>query len=473
MTTLLATETPRIRLTDHSVILLEFNELCPTLITRFMEQGELPHFQRLYRDSQVYVTDAEESAPNLEPWIQWVTVHSGLSFAEHGVFHLGDGHNLNCKCLWDIASDHGLKVWVCGSMNIGYRQPINGWVLPDVWSTGCAPFPDELVPFYDFVRSQVQEHTNTEASHSKSALIRFLGFMLSHGLSSATVCAIAKQIVGERFTGNGRWKRATLQDKLQWDVFRSYYKKFRPNFSTFFLNSTAHFQHLHWRNMDPGPFRVKPADEEQLEFERAILYGYKQMDKIVRDALSMADEKTTLVLSSALGQQPCLLFEDTGGKVIYRPRDFAQVLEFAGITEPYRVAPVMAEQFHVHFDCTADASVAAERLRSVLVEGHPALLAEQDGASVFSGCRIWHRLSKEAQLQSPTCNRSVPFFELFYVTEGMKSGMHHPDGILWIRRTGVEPRVHAEKVPLLDVAPTILSLFAIPKPMWMRGSPLS
>ena len=73
------------------VMMLEFNELSPTLIHQFMGQEHLPHFKRLYNESQVYVTDAQEKQEALEPWIQWVTVHTGLSYDEHGVFYLGDG----------------------------------------------------------------------------------------------------------------------------------------------------------------------------------------------------------------------------------------------------------------------------------------------------------------------------------------------------------------------------------------------
>ncbi|MHC5730644.1 MAG: hypothetical protein ACYTXY_42365, partial [Nostoc sp.] len=65
---------------NNSIILLEFNELCPSLMERFIKEGKLPNFQRLYEQSEVYTTDAEEKPPFIEPWIQWVTVHSGLSY---------------------------------------------------------------------------------------------------------------------------------------------------------------------------------------------------------------------------------------------------------------------------------------------------------------------------------------------------------------------------------------------------------
>ena len=116
------------------MILLEFNELSPSLMETFIEQGYLPNFKRLRDQSQVFTTDAEEVAPNLDPWIQWVTVHSGLSFDQHGIHHLGDGHKLAVKSLWDMIAARGKTVWVCGSMNIKYDKPLRGAVVPDPWT---------------------------------------------------------------------------------------------------------------------------------------------------------------------------------------------------------------------------------------------------------------------------------------------------------------------------------------------------
>ena len=62
------------------MIMLEFNELSPALMDQFIAAGKLPNFAALKQQSQVFITEAEEIAPNLEPWIQWVTVQTGLSF---------------------------------------------------------------------------------------------------------------------------------------------------------------------------------------------------------------------------------------------------------------------------------------------------------------------------------------------------------------------------------------------------------
>ena len=132
----------------------------------------------------------------------------------------------------------------------------------------------------------------------------------------------------------------------------------------------------------------------------------------------------------------------------------------------------MSEQFHVRLDSEPEAREAARRLSSLTVDGEPALTVEQRDASVFAGCGIFGRVDPEASLHCPGDGDPLPFFRLFYQVDGMKSGMHHPDGILWIRRPRVHHRVHATKVPLRDIAPTLLHLYGMTQPAYMRGTPL-
>jgi hypothetical protein len=454
------------------VIQLEFNELCPSLMDRFIGEGHLPNFARLRQQSLVYVTDAEERAPNLEPWIQWVTAHTGLSFAQHGVFDLGDGHKLNTPRIWDLVGERGGKVWICGSMNASFRKPITGFILPDPWSVGIDPYPEgEFEEFFHFVRSNVQEHTRDKLSASRAQKLRFISFMVSHGMSSATAMTIGRQLLKEK-GGKNRWRRAIILDRLQWDVFSWYWNRHHPEFSTFFLNSTAHFQHMYWRNMDPAQFQVKPAESEQEEYANAVRYGYEQMDVIVGKCLDLVDADTTIVLASALGQQPCLKYEDTGGKTFYRPVEPAELFEFAGLGKNWTYAPVMAEQFHIYFPTEAEAIEAAAKLGALDCGGRKFMLIRRTGNEVFSGCSIFEKVQSDATVTSAS-GETKPFFDLFYHVGLIKSGMHHPDGIFWIRTPELRHVVHEEPIPLRQVAPTVLTLLNCPKPAFMEMEELA
>jgi hypothetical protein len=196
------------------------------------------------------------------------------------------------------------------------------------------------------------------------------------------------------------------------------------------------------------------------------------MDRIVGDIVAAAPANAVVVLATALSQQPCLIYEDVGGKTFYRPRTFEPLVEFAGITGCQSVEPVMSEQFHLRFATESDANDAAECLRALRIDGHQAMHVDARDKNVFSGCKIYSPLDHDVSLQGSN-GKSIPFFRLFYQVESMKSGMHHPDGILWMRIPGVVPTIHPEKVSLRDVPPTLLSMFGIAKPEYMTGRVLS
>lgn len=452
------------------VIVMEFNELSPVLMEKFMLAGKLPSFRRFHDEAEVWTTEADAPAPQLEPWIQWVTVHSGVPFSEHGIEHLTDGYKLEHKSIWDQLSDAGQKVWVCGSMNVKYETPINGWVLPDPWTANVPPHPEEiLAPYFRFVSANVQEHTRSDVPLTRAEQVEFLKFMARHGLQPATVAALARQIASERFS-DAHWKRATLLDRLQFDLFRWYWERERPDFATLFLNSTAHYQHVYWRNMEPEHFKIKPDPGEQEVYEDAILFGYQQMDKLCARLMKMAGDDVTLVLVTALSQQPCLDYEEIGGKAVYRPVDFDRLLSAVGIDTPAKVTPVMAEDFRCVFENEEDARSAERKLGELSFDDRPAIGVKRIGAELQCGCRIWEQVAPDAMLSAN--GATIPFFDLFYSLNLLKSGSHHPDGIFWIRTRERRHVVREEKTPLTSVAPTILKLCGLEEPSHVGAEPL-
>jgi hypothetical protein len=460
-------------MTQRPLILLEFNELSPDLMERFMGMGCLPNFQRLHDASEVYITEAEERKWELNPWVQWVTVHSGLNYRDHGIIELDEGRKLDASRVWDVVSAEGFPVCVWGSMNVAYQPGIRGVVLPDPWTTKVAPTPESLLPFFRFVQQNVLEHTSGKVPLSKADYAAFATFMLSHGMSPATVVAIVRQLLDERMSeGDNHWKRAVLLDRLQFDVFRWYYRKTKPLFSTFFSNSTAHFQHFHWREMEPHLFTHQPTPERLAAHENTILFGYQQMDQMIGRFLDLAGPDTTLVFATAISQQPCLVYEEQGGKVMYRPHEMSRLTRFAGVTEAHTSAPLMAEVFNLHFQNEVDAVRAQAKLRSLRLNGQPAMLVQREGAQLTTKCQVHEQLDRGAELSRGQGAAAVPFFELFYQLEDSKSGMHHPDGMLWVKRPGGAHRKREGKVPLASVAPALLGLMGMPIPDHMTEAPL-
>lgn len=452
-------------MSSRRLMLIEFNELCPHLLREFMARGRLPNFQRLHDASLVYITDAGEEAPNLEPWIQWPTIHSGMPFGEHQVFHLGDGRKLEAKCLAEALSDAGLPVGVFGSMNLNYHK-LKGYCVPDPWDKDGTPFPDSLRPYYETVARQVQEASRS-SNPSKKELLRFGWFLVRNGLTLGTSWALARQLLAERRDAGINWRRACLLDRIQYDVFQRLNRRHQVMFASFFCNSTAHFQHYHWRNMEPERFAVGPQESDHPSLRQAILYGYQAMDRLIGHFLRDYPD-AVLMLCTALSQQPWI--ETT--KCTFRPKKFEEFLDFARVGLPATaIKPVMAEQFHV--ECADDntARETEKRFSDLALDNEPVMAVKRKGASVFAGCRM----TDAGVVDRPVVRKSDGirrrFGDLFYMIHSMRSGRHHPDGVLWIRKDRHE--VFPEKVPLTDIAPTILAHFGVACPDTMCGKALA
>jgi hypothetical protein len=446
------------------LFLIEFNELCPELLRQLMERGELPHFQRFYQSATVFTTDAGEEPPYLEPWIQWPTVHSGLPYAEHQVFHLGDGRRLAYKCLAELLSDAGVPVGVFGSMNLNYDR-LNGYVVPDPWDKDGTASPDWLQPCFRAVARQVQESSRGQIL-SRWEKLAFGWFLVRNGLTAGTAWALVRQLWQERRDAGLRWRRAMLLDRLQYDLFRSLNRRFGVAFATFFCNSTAHFQHYHWRNMEPERFSTPPPATDHPSLHDAIPDGYRAMDRLLGRFLRDYPD-AVLVLCTALSQQP---WTDTT-KCTFRPRQFDRFLQFARVTVPAAaVKPVMAEQFHVECPSSETALVAEARFRELTVDGQPLMHIERSGAALFAGCRVNDPAALDRPVIRSSDGEQQRFGDLFYMVHSMRSGRHHPDGVLWVRSG--RHRVVPGKVSLLEVAPTVLRHFGVAQPERMRGQPL-
>jgi len=71
-------------------------------------------------------------------------------------------------------------------------------------------------------------------------------------LTGRTLVAAVAQVAAERRDPGLKWRRPSLLDQLEYDLFVHLNRRYSVEFATFFSNSTAHYQHFHWRDMDPS-----------------------------------------------------------------------------------------------------------------------------------------------------------------------------------------------------------------------------
>lgn len=460
---------------NRRLIALELNELCPSLLARWMADGSLPNFKRLHDSSEVFVTRADVEEPALlEPWIQWYSVHTGLPYDTHRVFHLTEGKRGGHDDVYRLLLAQGRRVASFASMNVAPFASEGSLFVGDPWSEDGDASPSELNTYNRFVSHSVREYSNPSDRMSAADYARFLAFMAGHGLSAATVAGIVEQLAAEKLTSRElSWRRVAILDALQFDVFASYYGKLKPDFASFFANSVAHLQHSYWRHMDPAPFTVRPDAEEMASYGDAIRTGYQAMDRIVGRFLKLAEaEGATLMFLTALSQQPFLRHEELGGQHFYRLHKVEAFLQRIGVTTR-EISPTMTHQYLAQCGSAAAAKAARERLTALKLDdgrqvfGFPAV--ETEPGSLYFGCQISTRTAPETLVLDGKVE--MPFGELFYRIDAIKSGRHHPDGCLWIQSG--RHQVHEAKPLILDVLPTQLDLLGVLTPAGLPGKSLA
>jgi hypothetical protein len=173
----------------------------------------------------------------------------------------------------------------------------------------------------------------------------------------------------------------------------------------------------------------------------------------------MAEVDTTIILCSALSQQPFLRREARGGQHFYRLRDVPGFLRLIDIA-PRLVEPVMTHQYRFRFADLAAAEKALVALRQLKLGEETIFGARLSGTDIHLGCQVFDRLEENREISGvPGRNEPLYFFDLLYAIDAVKSARHHPEGVLWLR-TG-DHAVHAEPASILDIAATIYDLMGV------------
>ena len=120
---------------SHSkrLVLVELNEVNFEVAQDYVDVLKLKHFKALLSGPRVR-TSSETVYEKLEPWIQWVSAHSGKTAAEHGVFRLGDIVGTGVPQMFEQLEAKGVSVGCISAMNAENRLKSPAYFVPDPWT---------------------------------------------------------------------------------------------------------------------------------------------------------------------------------------------------------------------------------------------------------------------------------------------------------------------------------------------------
>jgi hypothetical protein len=130
---------------------------------------------------------------------------------------------------------------------------------------------------------------------------------------------------------------------------------------------------------------------------------------------------------------------------------------------------VMSDQAILRFTSEDEARRVDQHLRTYRLFEQPSFHTSIEGADLMVKCYYDRVVPPDAVLTHETSSRTVPFSEIFYSMDVVKSGFHHPDGMLWVRHPNRTHAIHEEKVSIRSIAPAVLEFFDHPRPDYMTS----
>lgn len=416
------------------VVLLEFNELNQRVLCDMVAAGQLPHFKRLIEHGQMATTKVDESYENLEPWIQWVTAHTGKTQREHKAFNLSDVQHSQLQQLWDVLEAQGLACGLVSPMNARRGALSKGFFVPDPWSVSDDSYPQALDPIYRFIAERVQQHNiSLEQGSSK---LGFLRACLRAGIPATALARLGSAYIGAKLDPKKKWRLAVALDRFLWDITDALRLRFKTRFTAVFMNAVAHYQHHYWTEHQTGPWRQthpvlfnkrNPVSERNLHpGDDPIAHGLKCYDDIVGAAIASAGMQSVVVLTG-LSQVPFEGYAEESGFYLYRPTDHAQL--FQALALPLsRIAPLMSRDSMLYFADDTARDRALQILGSAKVNGRPVFHCTAETEQRIFVKVIYSYDVQDADLVTADGLAQPLTWGDYFTLITFKTGHHHPEG---------------------------------------------
>jgi hypothetical protein len=393
-------------------------------------------------------TSSENRYDELEPWIQWASVHTTKRFKDHKIYRLGDIVGSKNTQIFELLEKAGFSVGVISAMNAENRLKEPAYFIPDPWTKTQSDSSWWSRLIHQAISQTVNENSQARiTAHSAIILILiFLRFMQIQHLG-----LYIKLIVNCR---RKPWLKALFLDLMLHDIHWKLFNKQRPNFSTLFLNAGAHIQHHYF-------FNSKPL-RSQIAYRNPEWYVSQNTDPLA-DVLELydlivgeyfRDYDFEIILATGLSQKP---YDKL--KFYYRLNSHSKFLKDLGINFLH-VYPRMTRDFLIEFNTEYEAKLAQSILTDTKIAGtNISLFGEIDnrGQSLFVTLTYPEEITEHTKY---IINGQAKLLKPLVSFVAIKNGMHQEEGFAFFSPS-VAQYAPSDKAHIAFLGKTVLNYFAV------------
>jgi len=336
---------------NKKLIFIQLNEINFDILKKYSSKFSFKFFNNSFFDN-LKNTYSEKDYDLLEPWIQWVSIHTGKTAKEHNIFRLGDIKNFSYEQIFEKIEKKGKTVGAICPMNAKNNLINPEYFISDPWTNTISS------PSYwlTFVAKNISKIVNIN-SHKKIPFKIYINILIILIKSFRFYnFKIYLNLLVNSFVK--KWNKALILDLLLHDIHITFLKKKNADFSTIFFNAGAHIQHHYFFNSvfvkndsafkNPSWYIKNNYDpiKEMILFYDNILYEYTKL------------KNYEIILATGLSQKPYDRL-----KYYYRLVDHENFLNILKVNFS-TVEPRMTRDFLISFDNEKDLQDAINKFKT-------------------------------------------------------------------------------------------------------------
>lgn len=427
----------------QQVILLELNEINFEYVEHYIGEGRLPNFKSLIRTYGVRKTTSESRYEDIEPWIQWVTAHTGLMLCDHGVFRLGDIEGRNLYQIWEMLEDSGVTIGAVCPINASNRTKNAKFFIPDPWTNTRVTGSFLIRKLYAAISQAVNENSESRIALSSVVWLLISAIIYARPSNYLRYFALATMAIRKS------WPKAIFLDLLLSDVFVRLTKRKRPLFATLFLNAGAHIQHHYLFNSPAYKGDQKNPTWYARKKDDPVFAVYSAYDHILGTIVA-SFPGARFIVATGIHQDP---HPET--TYYWRLTNHAEFLHSIDL-EFEEVLPRMSRDFLIRCKDRDSAAIVEQVLMAAKgPDGLQLFSVDNRGNDLFVMLIYANNIGVDFRL---TVNgRTIEDFRKLVSFVAIKNGQHNSDGYLVDSGQIVDER--APSVPLASLPEIVKSAF--------------
>ena len=363
----------------------------------------------------------------LDPWVQWVSIHTGYPHSKHQIDHLADIQKLKYPQIWETIGKKGYTSGMWGVMNSS-RNNSKGckFFFPDPWTYTEKAYPKNINNFLSLPRYFSKNYLSFSFKKiiSKTLLLlRFLFLNLNPFYLIKEIIYSMKSLVA---TGLNDVLLFCLFDLFSVNVFIKYKQKYNPNLSIIFLNSLAHAQHKVWLKRG---------------FNNNMKMTLTTVDRILGIIFNNLDKNESILILNGLGQNNV----DGDDYFIYRQKNPELFLKILGL-KFLSVEQCMTNESHIIFENNDDLECAYILLKNIKIKDKNLLYVEKDNDfdnKLFFQIDYFNYLNKNDKFI--VNNKSYIFFK-YFSTLARRTGAHTPYGKVFYQNFKIDKSIFNHEI---------------------------